>query len=575
MAVQPPDNPRGAQEQTSQSESESHSLDRDLVAGSNVSPAVGTASDNDRRPVYIVNHYHGNYQPPPPAEQVTMADFYPPPRAVSISGEKLEVKESNEKEVESGKKSRGCLKLLKRGRGVQAKNRKKKRCLLVAITIGLILLIVLILSLALTLTRKGDNTPVQTQWLNITGFPPIPTGVSTIIRPDASHEQSGCVSPTTLWSCAVPKEEQASITPNAPDQPNFRVLISFQNGTNVSHGTNASLLRRGDDQAFNPVSAGNLVRRHLLRLRDLLSQSLSNPSPKPPSLEEQTFLGNTTDGISAPFDGEFTPFFMSFESAQKFPSSRLLKRTSSKNSTSTNTSDPFPNLSSSLPPPDTNPDGTAAPVNLLPLPTAQPLRLFNRGLPTEHYGFYTYFDRSIFLTSVALLNNTANTGEVPADETGGAAQDAATVRCTWAQTRFLVQIWTNKGSSASLLASARNSSAPSGGDGKTNLTESSANDFSRPGSFPYPVSITLDRHGGDIRKKMIYCYGIDAQHKIINDDKHKKVQLEDRAFGGHLVNPALGPFGHVNVSTSEGGPGGIDGGTGGCGCLWKNWDGGD
>lgn len=68
---------------------------------------------------------------------------------------------------------------------------------------------------------------------------------------------------------------------------------------------------------------------------------------------------------------------------------------------------------------------------------------------------------------------------------------------------------------------------------------------------------------------MIYCYGLDNREHVITSEK--KIQLEDRGVGGHLVNPALGPFGDVNVTRAQGGPGGIDGGNGGCGCRWVNW----
>lgn len=566
VAIMPPDPPNTELEQQQPPGLASSTLERQVGVGANEAPVTDAVSGNDVRPVYIVNHYHGNYQPPPPAEQVALTDFYPPPRAASNRDEEPALKVAK-------KKSRGCLTFRRRRDRSVREKKKKKRCLLIAIAAGLILLIILILALALTLTRKGDDMPVQSQWLNITGFPPVPTGISTIIQPDASREQSGCVAPTTLWSCALPKEEQNSVKPNDIDQPNFRLEIRFQNGTNVSQGVNASLTKRSPERASNAVSASSLVRHHLLRLRDSFSDSLFTPSPAPPSLEDQAFLGNSTDEITAPFGGEITPFYMSFHSAEKLPAARLLKRALDRNASDTNTMDPFPDVIEGIPPPDNNPDGTAAPANLLPFPSAQPLRLFNRGLLTEHYGFYTYFDRSIFLKSTALVDDSQATGVVPDDENGGAEESAATVRCTWTQTRFLVQIWTNKGGTASLLSS--NNATASKTDDKTpqNLTASSANDFDRPGSFPYPVSITLDRHGGDIKTKMIYCYGLDDKRHIISDQK--KLQLEDRAFGGHLVNPALGPFGNVNVSISEGGPGGIDGGTGGCNCLWKNWNGAD
>ena len=130
-----------------------------------------------------------------------------------------------------------------------------------------------------------------------------------------------------------------------------------------------------------------------------------------------------------------------------------------------------------------------------------------------------------------------------------------------------MQIWTKKGFVASSQASDANYTVSSGNS--TNLTASSANDFQAPGSFPYPVTITLDRHGGDINSKLLYCYGIDDEEKPISSQK--KIQLETRSFGGTLVNPTRGPFGHVNVTLADGGPGGIDGGSGGCGCQWKNF----
>lgn len=572
VAIMPPDPPRPSSEQQFSPDPMAPPLRRETAVGHSGTPVVEAAPGNPR-PVHIVNHYYGNYHPPPRNEEVTTTDFYPPPRAATLSNEKPTSNTTTEDYPEPSKKSRGCLNLGKRSKAHEPKQKKKKRGLLYAIAVGLILLIVLILALALTLTRKGDNMPVQTQWLNITGFPPMPTGISTIIQPDASRQQSGCVAPTTLWSCALPKEEQESVAPNNIDQPNFRVEIRFQNGTNISMGVNASLTKRSFERAPNAVSASSLVRRHLLQLRDSFSDALFTPTPSPPSLEEQAFLGNSTDKITAPFGGEVTPFFMSFHSAQRLPASRLLKRASGTNSSETNATDAFPDITEGIPPPDVDPDGTAAAAALLPFPSAQPLRLFNRGLPNEHYGFYTYFDRSIFLKSTALVDDNQATGVVPDDEDGGAEESAATVRCTWTQTRFLVQIWTNRGGTASLLAS--NNASISDADDKNpkNLAASSANDFERPGSFPYPVSITLDRHGGDIKTKMIYCYGLDNRRRVVSDQK--KIQLEDRAFGGHLVNPALGPFGNVNVSNSEGGPGGIDGGTGGCSCLWKNWNGAD
>ena len=529
---------------------------------------------------YIVNHYHGDAAVWKHREQTSLADFEPqprfdpPPRTAREDVMTQNVNEQHDlpprytKEKRTSK-CRVCFRFKKRT--------KKQKWIRAGITAALSALILGIVLLCLFLTRKGDKMPVQSQWLNITGYPPIPTGISTIVQPDAVLENSGCVEPSTIWDCSLPKEQQPSIAPSAPNQPNFRVEIRFRNGTFPNgNALNASgNHKRSADGSLNPVSAGSFIRSRLLRVRNTLTDSLFVPSPSPPNQEDQIFLGNTTDNNIAPFDGEFTPFLISFDDPSKLSSSQLSKRSFPNPQ---NLSDPFPDLTKTIPLPDTTPDGTAASAILLPLPSAQPLRLYNHGLPTEHYGFYTYFDRSIFLKSTALVNASSSDLEIPDDKNGGASGNAATVRCTWAQTRFLVQIWTNKGTTAPLLQSPNStntstpSQTPASANGQQqNLTASSANNFHRPGSFPYPVTITLDRHGGDISKKEIYCYGLDQREHVILDQK--KLQLENRTFGGALVNPALGPFGHVNVSRVDGGPGGIDGGNGGCGCVWKNFQG--
>lgn len=456
----------------------------------------------------------------------------------------------------------GALSCFKRDKPM---NKSKKR-LLCGVTVSLIILIILIVVLAMTLSHRSNKTQTDktktttstggpttttttTQWLNVTGFPPIPTGISSIIQPDASLASSNCVQPDTMWSCAVPKEEQLSIAPNQPDQPNFTVEIIFRNESSTSSAPKKSGKR--SHTAFT-VAARNFVRSQFLHVRETFTSSSISPNPPPPSQEDQAFLGNATDKNASPFDGEPTSFFLSVISPSKTSNQRLLKRADTNNS--------FPDLTKLIPPPDVNSDGTAASANLYPFPTSQPLRLYDRGLATEHYGFYQYFDRSIFLKSTALLDDTTTSiGDVPDDKDGGSTESAATVRCTWAQTRFLIQIWTKQGTGLKLLGNP----SPS-----RNLT---AADTTRPGSFPYPVTVTLDRHGGDISKKMIYCYGLDNRERI--NSTRKKLQLEDRGAGGLLVNPALGPFATTKILKKDGGPGGIDGGTGGCGCRWTNFEG--
>jgi hypothetical protein len=504
-------------------------------------------------PAYANNTTSRSNTPP----QAAPIYFPPPPNASSkdkqssfgnFSRASSQATSVNETKLQKSKQHRKMNKFMSKlalcGRKkTEKKDEKKKkrsrRCLGCCCCLIVLILLAIIIPLIVVFTRRHNNdstTPVAgtpiagtpdtgsdspTQWLNNTGYPPMKTGLLTIAQPEAVEEESGCVAPTTLWSCALPKEQQKDIQPNKPDQPNFNVEITFENGTTADL---SKLTRR----AANPVSAGALI-------RSLLRRATPSPSPTPPSTDDMKFLGETTDGTSTPFEGETTPFFMTF----KDPSA---SSTSSSTSPLFKRADDPTNITLVIPPPSLNPDGTAAAANLLPLPSSQPLRLFNRGKSDEHYGFYTYFDRSIFLKSI---DSSTGRGGNPADTNGGSTRDAATLRCTFTQTRFLVQIWTR--STQPLLNPAQN-------------TTDSA--FKRPGTFPYPVTFTMDRHGGDVTKKNLFCYKMERDGTIVDKEANKFFQFEDRGFGGNLVN---GTQGRPNAK----GP--IDGGSGGCGCKWQNW----
>lgn len=441
---------------------------------------------------------------------------------------------------------------------------KRRWTMIMSVPLGLIMLTCILL--AIFLTRTGDDTPVQSQWLNLTGYPPIPTGISTIGRPEPVKQQSQCVAPTTLWSCALPKESQAEVAPNNADQPNFRFGITFRNNTVPANMTIAlhSRLRR---------SAA--IER---RAKDPFTNDLFEPNPTPPSRADQLFMGNTTDNITQPSDGEQTPFFITFIPVFPVDPSNV---TSSRSTASRLLARQPTNSSDSIPAPDVLDDGSAAPANLLPTspyPTCQPIRLYNRGQVDEHYGFYMYYDKAIFLKSTAAINTSEfsnNAGIAPDDQDGGAVRDQSRLRCTFSQTRFLVRMWTNPAFGATLLSPATDAHG-------TNGTGSSATTFNRPGSFPYPTTLSLDRHGGNINKKAVYCYGVDELQVIQTDVK--SIVPEARGTDGTLINPAP-PL--VN-GTIEGGngndgngtdtepfdqdAGGIDGGTGGCECVWQNWN---
>ncbi|KAJ5801878.1 uncharacterized protein N7503_004328 [Penicillium pulvis] len=388
--------------------------------------------------------------------------------------------------------------------------------------IGLFFLIIVVLAIALatTLTRKSDETQVQSKWVNLTNYPPIQTGIMTIAGTEPQVRNSGCVNIETMWSCYLPKGTQQ--TENKPfdgNEPTFRVEIRYRNGTsNSTTSSNSTTTKRG----------------------------VWTADPSPPSIADQTFLGNTTDGNAKPYAGEETPFYLSVLSAVHLTSTNVFRRSNS----------------SIIPAPTEDSDGTPAAATLYPLPSSQPVRLYNRGESSEHYGFYTYFDKSIFLQSKAPLNDSVADYDSE-DKSGGSTKAEAQARCTWSQTRFLVQIWTNpSGMGYSLLSSSgssTNATATSTATytSSTATSSSSATDYTRPGSFPYPVTVTVDRHGGDAEKRGCIVGALRRMGKL---------QIENRSVGGTLVNPAL-----TSSSGSSSAYGGIDGGTGGCECQWVNW----
>lgn len=447
----------------------------------------------------------------------------------------------------------------------------------IGIAAGLIFIIILSVVLATQLTRRGDQTPVQSQWLNLTGYPPMPTGISTIAQPDIASAVTACVQPSSLWSCALPRENQASGQPNKSPQPDFRLEIRFRNGTVNTTGTVPIL--------SGTNKSATLSRRMtvLKRQDDPFTDSLFEPKPSPPSLAEQTFIGNTTDNITFPYGGDPTPFFITMLTTD--PSVPDTFNDTNQHSGPRRRRRQINSDSGSIPAPAVLSDGTAAPANLLPqdpLPFSQPVMLYNRGQDTEHYGFYTYFDRSIFVKATSQFNSSSSStsngedGDVE-NSNGGVLKQDADLRCTWAQTRFLVQVWTSPRFAGQLVASA-NGTQPSSGPanerngGESRSGPSSATDFSRPGSFPYPVTVKLDRHGGASSKKGVYCYGMDGQQKIVVSEK--KLVAEIRGAGGRLINAAPGIFSDiVGDDGFDAQAGGIDGGTGGCGCEWRNWAG--
>ncbi|CAD6505737.1 BgTH12-01224 [Blumeria graminis f. sp. triticale] len=445
--------------------------------------------------------------------------------------------------LSSPKKCRQCHNLWQMGFPPRNLRPKTKRTIFF-ISIFFTLLIIIASVLAAMNHRKPRLVPTLSSWLNLTDYPPLFLGVSTIISPNIIKEDSGCVFPSTQWSCHLPKELHVTIEPNPSNQPNFVVEIQWDNSTLIKHSFSNLLLKRIGAHIIKEclMPCGKFIRHSLRRA---LHVTASAPAPTPPMISEMWFLGNTTDGIlSEEKAGELTPFYISFYKPKNL-AMEILQAVSGETN--------FQNTSFLIPALSLSSDGTAAPANLLPFPTLQPLRLFDRGLLTEHYGFYTYFDRSIFLKSLDTRDKSYYDPSLALNDIeGGARKSEASFRCTWSQTRFLVQIWTR-----------RNTARIKNISHSENFVESFG--VQQPTIFPYPTTVTIDRHGGDPFAKTVYCYRIDQRRIPI--ESSGQISIEDRRSGGNIINPA------PTIFTNDSNPraGGFDGGTSGCSCQWENF----
>lgn len=439
--------------------------------------------------------------------------------------------------------SNGCF-------GRSGREGRKRRRVCLGVCCGSILLIVLVVVLCVTLIPRGKNVvEVPSIFVNLTDFPPMPTGPLTVIGPDNSAAITGCTQPTTIWSCALPKEEHDSVAPFRPNQPSFFMQIQYNNDTSEPWNIpNGSPPRPDRGRTREPRGGGGIIARARAALRKRQDGQAFNPSPAPPSFEEMYFLGNTTDGIiSDDKAGEPTPFYFSIlDTVNSTVGPNVLSKRQDSNLPSD-----FP---VELPEPELNEDGSAAPATFMPKAFQQPIRLYDRGLDTEHYGFYTYFTRSIYLRSVTVLNGTdparGGDGEsnVPLDQDGGARLSEASFIVTWTQTRFLVQIWTRRENTTQLLSER----------GRFDTGSGEATD--RPGTMPYPITVTMDTHGGQPLEKVVWHWKVDSRQRI--DTSDPKLIANNIGFGGTLVNP------RARNDTSFGG---FDGGDGGCKCEWVNF----
>lgn len=299
-------------------------------------------------------------------------------------------------------------------------------------------LITLAIVTALVVTmRPRQNEPTAVAKLSdLSGFPTLPAGLAQILPQGAPESpSSACVLPKSLWSCDLPSDTLFPKTGSG--LPDFAFTIKVRNAA-----------------AATAASAAQWA-----------------PFPeKVPGDSEYAELAEV-DGIQSDNkSGEKTPFYISLQTDRKpitasasdvdsDAEARRSRRSISKRQVA------------------------KAPSQMLPGTLLnQPLRLFDRGLETEHYGFFVYYQKTIHVLAADPSSVTRLTEA--SDANGGvSAAISNSLQVTWENTRFRVAIWTKKRTSGQMDVI--------GSEGQRLSSQIGAFD----GSFPYPVSVVEDRNG--------------------------------------------------------------------------------
>lgn len=117
--------------------------------------------------------------------------------------------------------------------------------------------------------------------------------------------------------------------------------------------------------------------------------------------------------------------------------------------------------------------------------------------------------------------------------------------CEFAQTRFRVQIWTQRPFLTAIPTAGFSDDSAT----KIQAAASSANEIRAPGSFPYSVTISLDRESGPDgdEGKGVFCWALDSSGTVVG--KGGRVREKDVSEEVELERPNQ---------------------EGSCGCRWES-----
>jgi hypothetical protein len=312
--------------------------------------------------------------------------------------------------------SGGCLGF---GQGpTSIEKQRKSRALRCWLISGLVVLalIAIIVGAVVGTTSKRRNNASTPQESNSSDTPALPLG-NVVVRPFRTADRlSTCVARPYQWSCQLPPDTEFPMT-NATND-GFKVP-EFR-----------FTIKRRDPS--NPGSDSSWI-------------------PVPRNVPNITDYENVAEVDEVTDAGEDTDFYIT-----------LITSTGDVNN-------------------DSKREIIKEESHMLPAVAAnQPLRLFDRDLDTENYGFHMYFDKTIqFANSSRLLSSR---------DTGGVSAEDSRYRIQWTNTRFKVTIFTKE-------------------IGK--IVESTADT-----EIDLPVDIWEDRVGGDRKGRTVTAWVLNANGTV-------------------------------------------------------------
>lgn len=321
-----------------------------------------------------------------------------------------------------------------------------------------IITIIIVSTLVATMRPRGFTPAAKS---NLSGFPLLPAGLAQILPQGVPETpSSACVLPKALWSCDLPPDTLFPTLGGAERLPNFTFTIRVRNTTTTPSSVAewAPFPERiPDDSEYAKLADVDGI------------QSDNKSGEKTPfyislQTDKRPIVARNIDSADTGSIDQELESVEDFDSVDAEPTSQELDTRRSRRSISKR-------------------QATKVPSQMLPGTLLnQPLRLFDRGLESEHYGFFVYYKKTINVLAADPSSVTPLTEASDADG-GVAAIISGGQEVTWENTRFRVAIWTKKRTSGQMDVI--------GTEGQRLSSQIGAFD----GSFPYPVSVIEDRNG--------------------------------------------------------------------------------